>query len=292
MRLGRLWPRTAKDSALDRALLKLGRFPGYCNICGSLTMFHVGDSNFREGVKCVRCGSINRQRQMVALLLSQVRRERDRVSGLASVRDIPKDTVIWNAETTRALHQRLGQHLGESYIASEYVSPALASGEWQDNTLHVDIQQTHFADNSIDYILTSDVMEHVSSTSRALEETYRILKPGGCHIFSAPFYQHRFSNEVRAITDSENVVEHLCQPWYHDDPLRSEGVLVYTVFAPELLCDLEKAGFDASLHILHSTVHGILGCNGIVIVARKARVPVYDQDWVFGENKNTSRPDS
>ncbi|MEZ5571283.1 MAG: methyltransferase domain-containing protein [Halioglobus sp.] len=282
MQLGRLWPRNADDSALDRALLKIGRVPGYCNICGNLTIFWLNNANFRESVYCINCRSVNRQRQIAAVLLSQVLGTRNRVPHFSSVKDIPADTVIWNAESTRALHKKLGQRLGDSYIASEYISPGLDSGEIRDDVLHVDIQATHFADNSIDYILTSDVMEHVPSPLEAMKETYRILKPDGCHIFTVPFYQHRFSNETRALVNNRGELEHLYKPWFHEDPIRSEGVLVYTVFAPELLGQLEACGFDATLHILHSTVHGILGANGIVVVAKKAQQPVCQSDWVFG----------
>ena len=283
MQLGRLWPRNADDSALDRALLKIGGIPGYCNICGNLTVFRLKNANFREGVDCINCKSVNRQRQLAAVLLSQVLATPNRVPLFSSLKDIPAGTVIWNAESTRALHTKLGQHLGESYISSEYISPHLDSGEMRDNILHIDIQATHFANDSINYILTSDVLEHVPSPLQAIQETYRILKPGGCHMFTVPFYQHRFSNETRAITSEQGEVENLCKPWFHYDPMRSEGVLVYTVFAPELLSQLEACGFDATLHILHSIVHGILGANGIVLVAKKSRQPVCQSDWVFGD---------
>ena len=218
MQLGTIWPKYSKDSALDRALLKVGRVPGYCNICGKLTIFLIDNANFRESVECKHCDSVNRQRQITAVLLSQALRTRNRVPYFSSVKDIPKNTVIWNAESTRALHGKLAQHLGDRYISSEYISPDLDSGDIRDNVLHVDIRATHFADDSINYILTSDVMEHVPSPLQAMKETYRILKPGGCHIFTVPFYQHRFSNETRAIVNDDGEIVHLYKPWYHDDP--------------------------------------------------------------------------
>jgi SAM-dependent methyltransferase len=150
--------------------------------------------------------------------------------------------------------------------------------------LHVDMQATHFGDNSIDFILSSDVMEHVPHPQQALMETYRILRPGDCHIFTAPFYHHRFTNETRVHIDDGAVATYLRRPWYHDDPLRAGGALVYTVFAPELLCQLEDIGFEARLCLVYSPLHGILGSNGIVIVARKAPIPRYARDWVFGDD--------
>jgi len=279
-----LWPIDARVRARDKLALKVGYLPGYCNICGCPTVFKVDHPNFREHVVCRICRSRNRQRQIATLLLSYVTEAGSRASTWLSIRDIPRQTIIWNAETTRTLHQRLALHLGKNYISSEYIDPSLRSGETRDGILHVDMQATHFDDNSIDFVLSSDVMEHVPHPRQALMETYRILRPGGCHIFTAPFYHHRFTNEIRVRVDDGAVVTYLRRPWYHDDPLRAGGALVYTVFAPELLGQLENMGFEARLCLVYSPLHGILGSNGIVIVAQKALVPRNARDWVFGDD--------
>jgi hypothetical protein len=78
------------------------------------------------------------------VLLSCVAGGADKLSALSNIWDIPRQTVIWNAETTRALHQRLSAHRGASYIASEYVDPAMKSGDGRDGVLHVHMQHTHF----------------------------------------------------------------------------------------------------------------------------------------------------
>lgn len=194
---------------------------------------------------------------------------------------MPGNIVVWNAEATRALHASLKRHLGTNYISTEYVDSNLQSGDSVADLIHVDIQRTHFQENSFDFILTSDVMEHVPFPEKALKETYRVLRPGGCHIFTAPFYHHRFTNERRATMQEDGSIEHHRRPWYHDDPLRPEGVLAYNVFAPELLCQIEAVGFEARLLRLHSPFHGIYGQNGLVIVARKAIPPNHARDWIF-----------
>ena len=276
-----VWPTTPQTHLVDLFALRLGYLPGYCNICGALTIFRVENENFREHVACGSCGSINRQRQLVAVLLSQLRNNGLKIRPLANLRCIPRDTVVWNTETTRALHHRLQEHLGKNYIGSEYLTPELRSGEISNGILHVDIQNTHFADESIDYILSGDVMEHVPNPLSALSETYRILRPNGCHIFTAPFYLHRFTNEIRARLDQQGKVIHLKTPRYHDDPIHSEGALVFNVFAPELLCQLETLGFDAKFNLLHSSFYGLLGGNGIVIVAQKVTDSPRLTDWIY-----------
>jgi SAM-dependent methyltransferase len=276
-----VWPLNPPLPYLDRLALRAGRLPGFCNICGHLTVFEVINPNLRDTVNCQRCRSSNRQRQIAAVLLKDFTRGALKVPGFANIRDLPRGTVIWIAETTMALRETLSQRLGENCVSSEYLDPSLPSGQTRDGVLHVDMQRTHFADNSLDYILSSDVMEHIPFVQQALQETHRILKPGGCHIFTAPFYFHRFTNEQRAVLAANGEPEHFRRPWYHDDPLRAEGALVFTVFAPELLCQLEDMGFEASLQHVYSPFRGILGNNGMVVVARKAAEPTRTRDSIF-----------
>jgi len=280
-----IWPLTVNQRPLRRLLDAVARrmhfMPGYCNICANLTVFHTRHPNFREHVRCLRCGSVNRHRQIAAVMLSTLHGTGTTASWFASLRRLPPNLSVWTAETPRAVQARLKDRLGANCISSEYLDAGLVSGQEVKGVLHVDIQRTHFLDNSLDYILTSDVMEHVPHPESALKETYRILKPGGYHIFTAPFYHHRFTNEVRSEYNADGSLKHHRQPWYHDDPLRPQGVLAYTVFAPELLCQIEKIGFEAQLLRLHSPLHGIYGQNGLVIVARKVIPPNHARDWIF-----------
>lgn len=277
-----IWPLRTTTSLADRAALWLKSVPGWCNVCARFTRFDTTHENFREHTACGHCDSRNRQRQMAMVLLSETLAGGGEPSWRASLADLPLDTRVWIAEASRALQQGLHTRLGDNCIATEYIDPTLNSGEVRDGVLHVDIQNTHFGDDSLDFILSSDVLEHVPFVDQALRETYRVLKPGGCHIFTAPFYHHRFTTEVRARVASDGGIEHLRKPWYHDDPLRAEGVLVFNVFAPELLCAIEAVGFEARLLRLFSPVHGIYGQNGIVVVARKAVRPDHASDFIFG----------
>jgi len=278
-----IWPLSADKNLVynffDNVAHKIKTLPGFCNICGKWTVFNTSQKNFREHVPCFHCGSVNRQRQIVAVLLNELELSTKR---FASIRQLPQCLTVWNAETTRALHIRLAEYLQGNYISSEFVDASLKSGELCNGILHVDMQRTHFEDESIDYILSGDVLEHIPEPKRALQESYRILRPGGAHIFTALFYHHRFTIEQRAVLLSNDSISHLMKPWFHDDPIRpSEGALVFNVFAPELLCEIEKLGFEARLLRLHSFLHGILGNNGIVIVARKLLPPDHARDWIF-----------
>ncbi len=55
-----------------------------------------------------------------------------------------------------------------------------------------DIHAMPFPDNSVDAIICMAVLEHVEDPKKAVEEIYRVLKPGGFAYFYAPFlfYYH------------------------------------------------------------------------------------------------------
>lgn len=55
-----------------------------------------------------------------------------------------------------------------------------------------DIHDLPLPDNSVDAIICSSVIEHVENPIKAVEEVYRVLKPGGYAYFYAPFifYYH------------------------------------------------------------------------------------------------------
>lgn len=264
-----IWPNTGFRTLPDKLAFRARHIPGYCVICGRFTIFNISSENLREDVVCKNCGSFNRQRQLSMTLLSCIQGKTP--SFWANIRSIPKNTLIWNVEANGALHKMLSRHFGRNLVSSEYVDSSLISGEIKDGILHVNMQETGFEDNFFDFILSSDVLEHMPWPEKALKESHRILKPGGSHVFTVPFYGHRFTNEKRAGFDGDGGrLNYYLPEEYHGDPVRpGEGVLVYNIFAPELLCDLERIGFRVRWCRIYSPLHGVLGNNGIVIIAQK-----------------------
>lgn len=65
-----------------------------------------------------------------------------------------------------------------------------------------DICNLPFEDNSFDFILCNHVLEHIQDDSKAMQELYRILKPGGTGIFQIPQDLSRATTfEDNSITD-------------------------------------------------------------------------------------------
>jgi len=131
---------------------------------------------------------------------------------------------------------------------------------------HEDAHRLSFDDGTFDLVISSDVWEHLADPYQAHREVFRVLKPGGRHIFTVPFYQAALLDETRSVINNNGETEHLLEPIYHVDPISEEGILVYSIFSIETLVKLKDLGFHTTLHKLYSPLRGILGNNGLVLL--------------------------
>jgi SAM-dependent methyltransferase len=106
-----------------------------------------------------------------------------------------------------------------------------------------------FDDESLDIVITSDVMEHVRLDGRAHKEIHRVLKPGGIYLFTVPHNRAWEDTLVRVqITDlgdpSKDI--HLLEPEYHGDTNSDEGggVLAYRTYGRDIESFLQQVGFE------------------------------------------------
>ncbi|MEO9952764.1 methyltransferase domain-containing protein [Nonlabens sp.] len=68
--------------------------------------------------------------------------------------------------------------------------------------VHADICNLPFKDNEFDFILCNHVLEHIPDDQKAMQEIYRILKPGGTAILQIPLENDREETfEDDSITD-------------------------------------------------------------------------------------------
>ncbi|MTG96944.1 methyltransferase domain-containing protein [Myroides sp. BIT-d1] len=91
----------------------------------------------------------------------------------------------------QAFYKRFKKQANLSYTTTDLESP-LAD-------VKADICNLPFEDDSFDVILCNHVLEHIPDDTKAMQELYRILKPGGMGIFQIP---QDLSREVTFQDDS------------------------------------------------------------------------------------------
>lgn len=255
-----LFPLQPKQSGYEET--DAGRLNGVCNVCGASVEFvDFTEGAERESGFCTVCGSFCRQRQMIKVF-RDLFRQTD-----TDALNLPNDFVVYNTESTRAVHDLLTQH--PNYICSEYFGPGIAGGPRVGKIHHEDLQNLSLASESVDAMLSSDVFEHIPHPYKAHGEVFRVLRHGGYHIFTVPFLTGSALDHVLA-SERDGEVTYHSEKIFHGDPMNPDaGVLVWTLPGLQMLVELARIGFEPSLYHLHDPAHGIIGDWNLVFVARK-----------------------
>ena len=96
----------------------------------------------------------------------------------------------------QAFYKRFRKMKNLDYVTTDLNSP-LAD-------VKADICNLPFDDNIFDIILCNHVLEHIPDDTKAMQELYRVLKPGGFGIFQIPQDLNRENTfEDNAITDKK-----------------------------------------------------------------------------------------
>ena len=177
-----------------------------CRCCNRYSLI----ASFSEGEEahlCVRCRA-NLRYEMLASYLRT-------------------DALDWKNLTVLELDHRsplqplLSQ--AKTYYRSFYSDSEKLGSIRPDGAQCEDITQLTFEPNSLDLIVSSDVLEHVPDPHAAFCECHRVLKPGGFHLFTVPVRD--LTRKRAEIVDGK--INFLMEPDYHSDPLNPQGILAF-----------------------------------------------------------------
>ena len=178
----------------------------------------------RESMFCEHCGSSLRVRRIAEVLVALYG------EGASSLAALVRENGF------RALRIAEINSIGRmhSFLAE---SPRHVHVEYPEE----DIQALSWADESFDLVVTSETLEHVPDPRRALEETLRVLRPGGRHVFTVPIDTSLAESRAREGLPAE----------YHGrggGPFglvtRKADMLVHTDFGRDLGKLVKEAGFS------------------------------------------------
>jgi hypothetical protein len=208
----------ARRNRIPRGPLKQSFRLGYCPICASQTVFVKHGNWLRESLLCIRCGSNPRWRAVIATLEEHFPDWRE--------------MTIHESSPGGSASDKLRDEC-KRYIPAYYF-PDTPLGSYKDGVQCENLEHMSFGDSEFDLVVTQDVMEHVFHPAVAFAEIARVLKPGGAHVFTVPWYRQRMT--ITRATDSPNGIIHLAAPEYHGNPVDESGSLVVTAWGLDI-CD-------------------------------------------------------
>ena len=184
---------------------------GYCPICEKEVKFFSKEWWLRDHYFCSNCGSIPRERALMAVIISHYPQWRQAIIHESSPFD-------------RGASIRLKNEC-QNYIPSQYyIGEEL--GQIINGIRCENLESLTFEDESIDLHITQDVFEHVFNPLKAFSEISRTLIPGGMHIFTVPLVNKMKPSQRRADISPDGKVIHYVEPCYHGNPVGDGRSLV------------------------------------------------------------------
>lgn len=233
-------------------MLRNGGNLGRCPICAGPTLFVRTGPWARDQYRCVRCRSIPRWRALF-MVLEETRPD----WRTAAMHESSPDGTL-SAKFRRE---------ARNFSYSQFF-PGIELGLVHQGVRNEDLRSLTFPDSSFDILVTQDVLEHVPEPDRAFREIARILKPGGCHVFSVPL--HSSPTKERSRYDDDGTLRHILPPEYHGNPVDAKGALVFTDWGPDLPERIDRvSGTTTRRFDFHDLRHGLDGEFLSILVSMK-----------------------
>jgi SAM-dependent methyltransferase len=236
---------------------------GWCPVCQRRTLFLPIDSidTIRNHALCLWCRSVARNRHL-ALWMGREMHHLG-INGPTDFRNHP-EIKVFNASSMSATARALGR--APNIIFSEYFD-GVEPGALKDGVMNQDLRRLTFQDNSLDLVLTEDVFEHVPEYREGFREVHRVLKQGGWHIFSIPYYFDVKTRDLFEMKEGKLILQEPIE--YHGDPIRGD-IPCFVHFGYDLLDFHRSLGFDIRIEWARYTdicKFGVFDC--YTLIARK-----------------------
>lgn len=145
--------------------------------------------------------------------------------------------------------------------SNSYLWPDVEPGHKRGRVRCEDLRELTFGDESFDLIVSSDIFEHVRGPMEAFDESCRVLRPGGQHVFTVPLRWPLPGRTKRLVDYSGPEDVFLAPPRFHGSPTDPKGSRVYTEFGMDLPESLRSIGFETAV------LHGFK--NAVTFISRR-----------------------
>lgn len=238
----------AKAFGLVRAR-ELGLALERCPICGPSVVVKL--ANDPIAIRCVRCrGS--------AIHMAAV-------AAINAIWGNLANATVYELSCRGPLYRYLRARAGR-LVCSEYYDD-VPPGQYRNGLQCQNVERLTYRDEAFDLCTSTEVFEHVANDREGFRQIYRVLRPGGCFIFTVPLSGS--STTVERAFFRDGGIVHLQPPAYHGDVIRGEDkVLVFRDYGSDIVDRLTSAGFSsAALH--HVAGNPCWGLLPPVVTARK-----------------------
>ncbi|WP_424361378.1 methyltransferase domain-containing protein [Methylocystis parvus] len=245
---------TTLDNKKTEPFLKVA---GYCPVCESKAEFLAESEWLRDTLLCVGCGSVPRERALLATLKMYYPHWRDLTIHECS----PAERKV-----SYKLRDEAKSYIGTHFDRSTPFGEMNAEGKYRSE----DLENQTFATESFDLVITQDVFEHLFRPDKAIAEIARTLRPGGAHICSFPIGNKSLPSKRRATLQADGDVIHHMEPIYHGNPIDPSGSLVTMDYGYDIAEYFDRwSGLNTTIVYMEDMTRGISGEYIEILVSRK-----------------------
>ena len=186
---------------------------------GTAFQCSVCDKNLSRFIKtendslCPNCGSLQRNRRLWQLLETEF---------------LKNNVSILDFSPSRCLYRKLKKRNDIHYQSTDLSGNFIADFHW-------DITQLDCKNNTFDLVVCYHILEHIPNDVLAMQELFRILKPGGKILVQTPFKEGAIYENPKIVSEQERLI-HFGQ---------EDHVRIYSVAG--LKSRLEQCGFGVEI---------------------------------------------
>lgn len=152
-------------------------------------------------------------------------------------------------------------------LATSQYEAGRIPGEISGDIRYEDLTDLSFVTGNFDYVIATEILEHIPDYHSALREMARVLRPGGIALQTFPWLGNSEKHLIRAELRKDGTINHILPPEYHGDPANPEGILSFRAFGWKILDEMRDAGFSkATAQFIFAPVHGQMTRTNPVIV--------------------------
>lgn len=227
---------------------------GFCLCCEKDVRFIQYGTWLRDEYRCSNCDSIPRNRALIRGIQKFVPDYQEKKIHESSPGNQSSDHLKAKCK---------------NYSASQFF-PNSSLGKIYNGFRCENLENLTFENNVFDLFVTADVFEHVMNPEKAFREIARVLKPGGLHIFTVPWYPGLITSRTRAKQKLDGNIEFVEKPVYHGNPISKDGSLVTVDWGLDF-CDkvFEYSGMTTTIYLEYNKKLGLDAKFLEVFISRK-----------------------